>query len=860
MGGTGFPLQRPWPHGLALAMLALLVVVGSIQAGVGIEPAWRTGSVSADGPALPLSFVPNRGQTDAGVRYQAQGPGSAFFFTDDKVVLSLTKGERGQVLELSFPGASEHPRLVAAERATGKINYLIGEERQVNLPTFGALTYRELWPGIDLTFRAQGGSLKYEFLVQPGADPSRIRLSYAGAGPLAVGDGGTLDVQTAAGTLTDKRPISYQRVNGRKQSVGTRYSLHGKHVYGFAVAPYDRGRPLIIDPELAYSTLVGGVGVDRAEGVAVDGDGSAYITGTTTSTDFPTTPGAFDSTRGGVGTVHEVPFVTKLAPDGRSLVYSTYLGGQQGGGNGEGITVDENGHVYIAGTTAASDFPTTEGAFDRTFGGGVNGDVFADAFVTKLNQDGSALVYSTYLGGTRDEGMYYGKTIAVDPAGNAYITGDTTSSDFPTTPGAFDTSFDGGEYDGVPFRTLFVSKLNAAGSALTYSTYLGGGQLNSRGPSIAVDGGGHAVVASDVSEDFGADPGAFPTTPGAFDPTFNGDIDAFVTKFEADGSALVYSTFLGGTQDDYGDGVALDGSGGAAVTGATRSADFPVTAGAYDTTIGAGNAVDVFVAKVSPSGGSLEYGTFLGGTGGDQGHAIAVDGTGAAHVAGSPGVGFPVTPDAVQPEPGSTTWYDAIYFRLTADGSGLDYSTYLGGSESDFGAAIAVGPTGDAYVAGETNSPNFPTTPGAFDTTYKNEFSDAFVVRFAYGAGPPTPCRVTGHGQIRAQNGDRARFRVIARVSGQPRGKVSYLDMGPAQRSRIESIALDAVTCSGSNATISGRARLGHKKKGTPVEFRVDVTDSGRRNPADTFRIVLRSGYDSGSQSLEHGDVRVLAR
>lgn len=843
MGGDSYPVQRT-----ALAVLALVTAVVLTLPVRGVE------APQLPDLKVPLSFVPNRGQTDPAVRYQVRGPGSALFFTEDKVVLSLVKGDRGQTLELRFPGASEQSRLVARKPGSGKVNYLVGKERYANLPVFGELTYRELWPGIDLTLRGDAGRLKYEFLVRPGADPSRIRLGYAGAGPLALGGGGAVRIDTRLGVLEDKRPTSYQRTSGGRRVVGTRFALHGKHSYGFAVAPYDRHRPLVIDPELAYSTLVGGTGADQALGVAVDRDGSAYITGWSTSADFPTTPGAFDT----AGDTSEDTFVTKLAPDGSSLVYSTYLGGRRGGERASGIAVDQAGHAYVAGITLADDFPTTEGASDRTFGGGVNGDVFADAFVTKLSQDGSTLVYSTYLGGSGDESIDYGKSIDVDPEGNAYVTGDTTSADFPTTPGAFDTSFAAGEYDGVPFRDLFVSKLEADGSALGYSTYLGGGQLLIRYPSIATDADGHAVVATEVSNEFGADVSSFPTTPGAFDPTFNGDVDAYVAKFEPDGSALVYSTFLGGTNDDSGRGVDVDDSGAAFVTGSTRSTDFPVTAGAYRTAKGTGNAVDAFVAKVSPSGANLEYGTFLGSTGGGEGHAIAVDGTGAAHVAGDTGGGFPVTPDAYQPDPGSTQFYDGFYFRLASDGSGLVYSTYIGGSGSDFAEAVATGRTGDAYVAGLTDSPNFVTTPGAFDTTYTNEFGDGFVLKFAFSSS----CQLTGHGQIRAGNGDRGRFRLVARASGtgSPAGHVVYRDQGPAQRVNVESEVVDAVACAGSGATIYGRGRVGHNKKGTPVDFRVDLIDNGRRNRTDVFRIRLGSAYDSGPQVLEQGDVRVLAR
>ena len=319
---------------------------------------------------------------------------------------------------------------------------------------------------------------------------------------------------------------------------------------------------------LVYSTYLGGTNGVAGDAIAVDAAGSAYVTGTAHSTNFPTTPGDFQTTYGGNGDA----FVTKLNPKGTALVYSTYLGGTSYD-YGYGIAVDGAGNAYVTGYTASSDFPTTPGAFQTTYAGG-NGD----AFVTKLNPKGTALVYSTYLGGSDSDGGY---GIAVDSAGNAYVTGYTASTDFPTTPGAFQTTF-GGNGD------AFVTKLNPTGTALVYSTYLGGtrGDL---GLGIAVDSAGNAYVTGyTASSDF-------PTTPGAFQTTYGGNQDAFVTKLNPKGTALVYSTYLGGTSGDFGLGIAVDSAGNAYVTGGTEFTDFPTTAGAYQTTYG--GTYDAFVAK-----------------------------------------------------------------------------------------------------------------------------------------------------------------------------------------------------------------------------------------------------------------------
>ena len=228
---------------------------------------------------MPLSFIPNRGQTDQRVRYYAQAPGLGFFLTDDKAVLSLTKGKRGTALEMRFLGANPDARLEPGRRGEGKVNYLTGSDHQTGLATYGQVTYRDLWPGIDMVFRGQGGKLKYEFHVAPGADPSRIRLAYAGADGLSLGPAGNLLIATPLGTLRDARPVSYQGVDGRRVPVESRYEIQGTS-YGFALGAHDAGRPLVIDPGLEYSTYLGPTGVAPA-GIAVDGSGSVYVTGTT---------------------------------------------------------------------------------------------------------------------------------------------------------------------------------------------------------------------------------------------------------------------------------------------------------------------------------------------------------------------------------------------------------------------------------------------------------------------------------------------------------------------------------------------------------------------------------------------------
>jgi hypothetical protein len=615
-------------------------------------------------------------------------------------------------LALRFLGANRNVAIHADHLGKGRVNYLLGSDPakwRTGLRTFERVVYRELWPGIDLALHGRSGKLKYELLVRPRALIGKIRLAYRGARRLSLDAAGNLLVRTPTDVLTDQRPLSYQFVDGRRVAVASRFAL-GKRGsnYGFALGPaYDRRYPLVIDPGLvystylggsssdsgdggiavdgagsayvtgetsslnfpttagafdgslggpsdafvtkfdpsgvlSYSTYLGGVSFDKGNGIAVDGTGSAYITGATSSTDFPTTAGAFDATYNDAGDA----FVTKLDPSGAALGYSTYLGGG-GSDQGNGIALDGAGAAYLTGLTiprtGSPNFPTTPGAFDVTLDGPFDG------FVTKLSPNGTALGYSTYLGGTLTATQpEYGSGIAVDDAGSAYVTGETGSPDFPTTPGAFDTTL-GGQAD------AFVTKLGASGAALDYSTFLGGSG-NEHSDGIAVNVGSAYVTGQTGSSDFS-------TTPGAFDTTLGGIVDTFVTTVSPSGTTLGYSTLLGGSGAEgfFPGGVAVDGAGIAHVTGFTISADFPTTAGAFDTTHGGGG--DAFVTKLDASGAALGYSTYLGGSGGDHGASVSLDLAGNAYVSGTTSsVDFPTTAGA---------------FDATLDGSGDAFVTKL---------------------------------------------------------------------------------------------------------------------------------------------------------------------------------------
>jgi hypothetical protein len=464
---------------------------------------------------------------------------------------------------------------------------------------------------------------------------------------------------------------------------------------------------------ISYSSYLGGNGDDGGFGIAVDGFGNMYVSGYTFSTNFPTSAGAMQTTLHGPS---RDAFVTKLSPT-TGLVYSSYLGGSDPdpifGEAATAIAVDAQGNAYVTGYTYSTNFPTTAGALQATFGG------VRDAFIAEVNSAGSGLVYSTYWGGAGNEA---GNSIAVDAAGNAYVTGFTASLNFPTTPGAVQTTFAG-------VNDAFVTVVSPAGAGLVYSSYLGGVSSDA-GNGIAVDGAGNAyVTGSTGSTDF-------PTTPGAVQSTLGGGAEAFITALNAAGSGLLYSTYLGSSGSDVGNKVAVDASGNAYVAGNTNSTTFPTTANAFQA-IFAGGTTDAFIAALNPTGSGLVYSTYLGGAGTDQGNGIAVDAAGNAYVVGSTGsTNFPTTPGLIPGD--SSGGNDAFVTALTGTGSALVYSMRLGGRGPDGGFGIAVGSDGNAYATGFTGNlgaNNFPTTPGAFQPLFGG-IHDAFATRITKVALP----------------------------------------------------------------------------------------------------------------------------
>jgi hypothetical protein len=689
---------------------------------------------------VPLLFIPNRGQTDGRVAYYVPGRDKTIFFSSGGLTVVLKDAPRRWVVKLDFIGARPGVEPVELESSGAVFSYFRGqpEEWRSNIPASSKIAYRDLWPGIDLIFAGTFDRMKYEFVVRPGADPSRIRLAYRGAESVAVRKDGRLEVKTPASTFHDDVPVAWQEAGGARADIPVVYALEAlpenergpaggtggtgdwTHVYGFEVGDYDRSRTLVIDP--AVLVYCGFIGAGEGKGIAVDGSGNAYVAGATifSEASFPVNVGPDLSFNGS-----QDVFVAKVNAAGTALVYCGYIGGS-GNEWGEGIAVDSSGNAYVTGYTASTEatFPVIVGP-DLTHNATVS--PYWDGFAAKVNAAGTALEYCGYIGGSNWD---FGRAIAVDGSGHAYVAGSTFSAQdtFPVTVGP-DLTHNGGGDD------AFIAKVNPAGSALEYCGYVGGA-LSDSAYGVAVDGSGAAYLAG-ITE-------GLPVAVGP-DLTHNGGrYDAFVAKVSPDGSALSYCGFIGGAGADYAYGVAVDSSGSAYVTGSTTSTEtsFPVTVG--PDLVHNGGDYDAFVAKVSPDGSALAYCGFIGGgqLGIEQGNGIAVDGRGMAYITGktnSPETSFPVVygPDLTY----NGGDEDAFVACVKADGTGLHYCGYIGGAGLEYGNAIAVDPQGNAYVAGSTNSSqaSFPVVTGPF--LVSSGFGDVFVAKVR--VSPPVLTSIT---------------------------------------------------------------------------------------------------------------------
>lgn len=620
---------------------------------------------------LPLGFERNQGQSDPRVQFLSRGHGYTMFLTANEAVLALGKvnaSRSDSALAKLHPAVPSFIRMrlvrpsasaaaTGVDELPGKSNYFLGNDPakwRSNVANYARVKYSGIYPGIDLVYYGQQGELEYDFVVAPNADPRVIQLQLDGSEQRSVriDATGTLVAETAAGQVRFHKPVIYQITgpSGKRTIIEGAYRLSAANLVSFDVSAYDKSKELVIDPVLVYSSFLGGTGADGHDSVSV----------------------AFDT----------------------------------------------SGNAYVASGTVSTDFPVTAGVFQPTFGGSPaicdQGTLFCgDAFVTKINAAGTAILYSTYLGGS-DSDYAYG--LAVDSAGNAYVAGLTKSTNFPVTAGVFQPTFGGSPSpcDDYLCGDTFVTKLNSTGSALIYSSYLGGSG-NEHPEGLVIDSLGNAYVAGETGST------DFPTTPGAFQTQLKGTDtcggrsgdtvlchNAYLTKVNPTGTKLVFSTYLGGSSGDGAGGVAVDSTGRASVVGNTCSADFPVTARAFQPAYAGG--CDIFVSAFNAAGSQLLYSTYFGGTSYEATYSAAQDPAGNIYLSGfTQSTDLPVTAGAAQTTYGGNG--DALVAKFNPRLSGaasLVYSTYLGGSQIDFGAAIAVDAQGNAYTVGDTSSTDFP--------------------------------------------------------------------------------------------------------------------------------------------------------
>jgi Beta-propeller repeat len=704
----------------------------------------------------PLTFVENSGQFDPQAKFTAQRGDDTIRLTNDSIVFGLARthaetgtpakkdpGKKntagiaslpGIQLPLSLDHLSFSERIAGANPALriepqmeqpGKYNFLLGSDRaqwRKNVKGYALVTYRDAWRGVDLRLYGQGRDLEHVFVVKPGGDPNSIRMDLSGIKELKVAADGSLAIDTAFGELSERKPIAYQTVNGKRAEVPVRVKVAGNS-YAFAVGKYDTSSPLVIDPVLLYSTYLGGIHDDDGQAITTDAAGNAYVLGLTASQNFPITANAYQTIRNNLGTYTYDVFVTKISPSG-VLLFSTFVGGNSND-YGFDIKVDPLGYVYFVGQTQSTDYPTTPGAFATVDNNCVEG------LVTKLSPDGSSLIYSTYIGGSDkfgcggEIGDNLVEGLALDSSGDAFIAGATGSPDFPVTPGAYETKYPvGSPPPNDIFLAGFAAELSPNGSHLLYSTLLGSAGAGNEGvtlaKSVAIDSAGNAYVAG-LSN-------SIPTTPGAYRTVSLGDFDAFVVKLNPTGSNAKCATLLGGSGHDEGSDILLDSSNNIYLAGRTDSSDFPATPGAYATKAPGGS--QVFVARLTPDCSTLDWASVVEPFQPNPGSLGQFFDLGAIGFARDPSSGdlfvasdtadqhLLTTPDAAQKSFGGGT-YDGFLMELDSTASSVLYATYFGGTGDDGINAIALDSQGNVFMTGATtSSTGFPLTPDAFQTIF----------------------------------------------------------------------------------------------------------------------------------------------
>lgn len=664
---------------------------------------------------LPLSFEVRTSPLQGEAKAVSRSRGFTLFLAGNvaEVVIGKSSQPNPGVLQMQVRGGNPHVSATGIGRLRGCSNYLFGNDPgnwQVGVPNFASVLLHDIYPGIDMKYYGRQGDLEYDFIVAPGSDPRQIQLEFQGARQVRLATG-KLVLAMADGELNLHQPVVYQVREGARVPVAGRFVMVQPNVVRFAIGEYDRRRPLIIDPGLVYSSYLGGSGNDEAVGLAVGNDGSAYLTGSTSSIDFPVTASGNQNTP---GQSQSAAFVTKLNPAGDAIEYSTYVGGTQRS-FGSAIAVNTNGEAYVTGSTYSTDFPITAGALQDHNAGGL------DAFLEKLSADGSHLVYSTYLGGNGEDEAH---SLALDAKGNVWVAGSTRSNNFPA-----DTQASPVNCGLEPCRAAFVARINSTATSLEYVTRIGGSG-ETLANSVALDLSDAAYITGKTSApDFPATSGAYQSHPSNHSSCSLADrecADVLVAKLSSQG-AVLYATYIGGNADQRGNAIVVDDKGSAYVTGRTDSDNFP-TNSRMVTSMDPRHTTTSFVLKLDPLGSHLEYSTFLGAGQESEGKAIALDSERNVYVAGwTSSPLFPTTANGFQISLNGKS--SAFLSVLDERGAKLEYSSFISGSGSDVGNAVALDATGNIYVAGSTDSLDFPSQQ-AVQRSLAGE-RNAFVAKFS---------------------------------------------------------------------------------------------------------------------------------
>lgn len=647
-------------------------------------------------------FIENKGQWGSKALFLIQEQGLDMWVTSKGMVydvygISNSNGKikrTGDVVEMNFSGSNE-PRVKTLTQKDFKFNYFIGNNQTnyiKDVKVFEEVQLQNMYEKISSRYYRENGKVRYDIILDPGADPSKIRMSFKGNEKIGLLND-KLNVITKHGVISQDGLFAYQVIDGLNQKVNCKYKINNDGSIGFNISNYNQNLPVIIDP-LVSSSYIGGVGNDFANSIATDGNYNTYVCGTTYSPSFPVTSGSYDQTKDNNYDV----FVSKFNSIDDNLIYSTFIGGNSSE-SGLGIAIDNNGDAFVTGNTSSNNFPVSLTAYDKTQNGG------SDAFIAKLNPNGNELLYSSYIGGAKND---EGTSISIDKNNCPYVAGKTESIDFPTLNG-YDNSFNSGGDDG------FISKFSNTGNNLIYSSYLGGSDRDVIS-SIKLFGNEAIVTGYTYSTNF-------PVSSTSYDQTSNGYSDGFITKLNAAGNNIIYSTLFGGEGYDESKSLVLDGNGSAIVCGRTSSSNFPTTAGAFDNSLN--GAEDAFILRINANGTSLIYSTFIGGLKDEVANGVNLDQNGNVYIVGQTNsVNFPTTPDSyLSTIQGGT---DGFIIKLDSNATALKYGTYFGGTKEDVMTSIALTNCGIPKVIGFTTSDNFPTSLNGYDLTFNGEY-DAFI-------------------------------------------------------------------------------------------------------------------------------------